>query len=165
MDTAQWAQLARQEGDPNPIFEGCALAPALAQFDPEGSVKIATLHADGELVGLAPLRRASRYYGRTLPHWTIWLHDNAFVGAPLIAEGHEHAFWQALLGWCDTRAGFAPWLHCPALPHDGAPYRALCPIADHTRPAARVWEGERAMLASDRPPGEYFEQAMSAKKR
>ncbi len=161
----QWRGLACEAGEPNPFFEEWALLPALEQFDAAGEVRFATLHAAGRLVGLAPIVHARRYYGRPLPHWTIWLHANAFVGAPLIARGFEPAFWAALLDWCDDRPGLSPWLHCPALPGEATPGALQAAARSQARPAAVVQETQRALLHSPLAPEAYFERAMSAKKR
>lgn len=163
---AEWAALARQASEPNPFYEHWFLAPSLAAFDPQGEVLLVQLRVDDRLVGLAPVRKAQRYYGRPVPHLAFWLHENAFCGVPLIAPGFEAAFWTLLLDWADKHARFACFLHCPALPEASAPEAALGMVArQEARPAGMVSREARALLASDLAPEGYYAAALSSKKR
>jgi len=163
---AAWDDLAGRAAEPNPFFESWYLLPALRAHDPEGDVRLFCLHHDGALAGLVPLAPLSHYYGKPIPHWSAWMHGNCFLGAPLVAEGHETAFWQALLAWADRHAGRCLFLHLPHLPLDGANYRALAALcAEPGRPAGLVHREERAMLASDLTPDAYLEAALTGKKR
>ena len=161
-----WDGLAADASDPNPFFERWFLAPGLEQIGTRERVEVMLFETAGRLVGLAPVARRRSYYGYPFPHLAIWLHDNAFCGAPLIRRGFEEAVWEALLAWADRHAGPAMFLHLPQLPLDGQVPLALSGVLAQTgRPAAIVQREERAMLRSRLPSGRYFEQAMSAKKR
>ncbi|MEL7737113.1 GNAT family N-acetyltransferase [Citromicrobium bathyomarinum] len=162
----EWDALAAAASEPNPFFERWFLTPSLASFDPEGRVVLAQLRVDGRLVGLAPLGRAGHYYGRPLPHLSLWLHANAFCGMPLVAQGFETLFWSSLLGWSDRQPGMAAFLHLPGMPEDCAPVHALTALATQTHRGHSVVEREaRALLASDLSPADYFTQSLSTKKR
>jgi len=134
-DPAQWDELARSASEPNPFFERWFLKPSLEAFDPQGSVSLAQLQCDGRLVALVPIRLSRNYYGRPVPHFSVWLHENAFCGVPLIARGFEAMFWSALLRWVDEHAGIASFLHLPGLPEGCGPDTVLaelvCDLADH----------------------------------
>ncbi|WP_231958760.1 GNAT family N-acetyltransferase [Altererythrobacter sp. B11] len=165
-ERTQWDALAQWAAEPNPFHESWYLLPALRALDTTGEVKLLCLTADGQLAGLLPVKRQSRYYGHRLPHWANWIHDNAFLGTPLVAPGFEGIFWRQVLAWCDARAGCATFLHLSQLPTEGPLHRALAAAcASRKRPAASVWQEERAMLASPLSPEEYLEQALSGKKR
>lgn len=161
-----WEALAARAGTPNPFFEAWYLLPGLARFDPQGRIQIAALMRGDAPEALVPLQRARRYGQHRLPHLAIWLHANAFLGAPLVAEGAEEAFWEALLDWADRNAGTAAFLHAAALPLETALAEALLAVgARQGRQIVLVHREERAMLASPLGPMPYLEQALPGKKR
>ncbi|MEO0063353.1 MAG: hypothetical protein RLZZ08_1913, partial [Pseudomonadota bacterium] len=86
-EVARWDALSHDVAEPNPFLESWYLLPALRSFDPDGAVQVLCLEADGQLAGLLPIHRSNRYYGHPLPHWRSWLHDNAFLGTPLVTPG------------------------------------------------------------------------------
>lgn len=161
-----WDELALQAGDPNPFLESWYLLPALRAHDQSGRVQLLRAHSQGQLVGLLPLVRQPRYYGKPLPHWAAWMHGNCFLGVPLVTRGLETAFWQAMLGWADQSAKTGLFLHLPHLPLDSTSYRALTAVCDEQgRPAGLVHCEERAMLASDLSPDAYLAAVLTGKKR
>jgi CelD/BcsL family acetyltransferase involved in cellulose biosynthesis len=163
---ARWDALAQWAAEPNPFHESWYVLPALRAFDTPRKVALLCLEADGQLAGILPVRRESRYYGHPLPHWSGWLHANAFVGTPLVARGFETIFWRELLSWCDANAKGALFLHLAQLPSDGSLHEALRHVlAEQRRPAATVMLEERAMLHSDLSAEDYLEQSLSGKKR
>ena len=165
-EIARWDALAQWACEPNPFHESWYLLPALRAFDPEGEVILLCLESSGQLAGLLPVRRSARYYGRPLPHLTNWLHSNAFVGAPLVAQGFERAFWRELFAWCDARPGGALFLHLSQLPLEGPLHEALKQVlAEQDRQATTVMREERALLRSDLAPETYLEESLSGKKR
>jgi CelD/BcsL family acetyltransferase involved in cellulose biosynthesis len=158
--------LAERTGEPNPFFESWYLLPALRVHDPAGEVRLLRAYHAGVLIGLIPLARLPRYYGKPIPHWSAWMHGNCFLGAPLVAKGFEPAFWQALLDWTDNHAGAGLFLHLPHVPLDGPNHRALTALcAMQRRPAGLVHREDRAMLAADLLPEAYLEAALTGKKR
>lgn len=161
-----WDALAQCASEPNPFHESWYLLPALRALDPHGSVAMLRFDHDGELAGLLPLRRESRYYGWPIPHWCNWVHGNCFLGAPLVAKGLEREFWTALLRWQDHHCGAGLFLHLSQLPLDGPLHAALqAAVSAQGRTAALVHEEERAMLSSPLGAQDYFEASMSGKKR
>jgi CelD/BcsL family acetyltransferase involved in cellulose biosynthesis len=161
-----WDELAAKAAEPNPFFESWYLLPALRAYDPVGAVKILRFEDDGQLIGLVPLHRCTDYYGRPIPHWSVWLHGNTFLGAPLVACGQEAAFWTALGAWIDRQGSTGLFLHLPHLPIDGPMCRALTQVATaQQRPLGLVYREERAMLASSLSSEAYLEASMSSKKR
>lgn len=160
-----WDALAGCAAEPNPFAERWCLEAGLAAFA-DDRVQLAALTVDGTLAGVLPLSRRWSYEGYPFPHLGNWYHANAFCGAPLVAAGHEHAFWRELLGWADGHAGRALFLHLAGLPVDGPLYAALRDVcALERRPAALVHRLDRALLASDLAPQAYYDTSMSAKKR
>lgn len=165
-EIARWDALAQWASEPNPFHESWYLLPALRAFDPNGEVTMLCLESGGQLAGLLPVRRAARYYGNPVPHLTNWLHGNAFVGAPLVAQGFERAFWRELFAWCDAKPGRALFLHLAQLPLEGPLHDALTQVlAEQDRQGSTVLREERALLRSDLAPEAYLEESLSGKKR
>lgn len=165
-DPAGWDAIAAHAAEPNPFAERWCLEAGLAAFDPQSQVQLAALTDAGRLLGIMPLARRAHYEQYPLPHLAAWSHSNAFCGAPLVAAGHEHAFWRELLAWCDHHPGPALFLHLAQMPLEGPLYAALRDVsALERRAAAVVQRTERAMLASQLSPQGYFEASMSGKKR
>lgn len=163
---AAWNALAQWSSEPNPFYESWYLLPSLRALDPEGDVTLLVFEVDGQLAGLMPIARFTSYYGYPLPHWRNWVHDNCFCGMPLVARGMEMPFWQHMLGWCDTNAGFSLFAHLVQMPATGPVHEALKRVlVQRRRPAATVLTEERAMLASDRDQQSYLEASLSSKKR
>lgn len=163
---AAWDQLAQSASEPNPFYESWFLLPALEQFDPHHRVQIFAIEADGQLIGLLPLRRDLSYYGNPIPHLRGWTHDNCFLGTPLVLEGCERLFWAELLRWADAHPRLALFFHFLHMPVGGALHEALKREIERSgRPAATVMLEERALLESDLSPEDYFEQSLSTKKR
>ena len=161
-----WDALAGRLSTPNPFFESWYLLPGLARFDPSGRIQIGTLPSGDHLDALVPLQRAWRYGRHLLPHLAVWLHANAFLGAPLVAAGFEELFWEALFDWADNHAGAALFLHTAALPLGTPLAEALMAVgAKQGRRVEMVHREERALLASTLSPAAYLEQAVPAKKR
>jgi CelD/BcsL family acetyltransferase involved in cellulose biosynthesis len=163
---SRWDAPAERAAEPNPFFESWYLLPALRRFDPRGRGEVVRFERGGELLGLLPLERSWRYQRWPLPHWRAWSHPNGFVAAPLVAAGAERAFWAAVLAWADAHAGPALFLHLPQMPLDGPLAAALKAVSgNQARRIELVHRQERAMLRSERSPGDYLEQAVRGKKR
>lgn len=161
-----WSALAFSAAEPNPFFEEWFASPSLEQFVSGGDCVLAAYYSGGRLAGVLPLVRSSEYYGHPIPHMATWLHDNAFCGAPLVANGCEKGFWRALLKELDGTPGPALFLHLPALPERGHLNQALDTVLSaRSRPSAIVERKSRAMLASSLNSEDYLAKAMSAKKR
>ena len=161
-----WDALAGCAAEPNPFHESWYLLAALRAFDPGGAVQLLRFEADGELAGLLPLHAPNRYYRWPVPHLAGWVHANCFLGAPLVARGLEREFWRALLDWADANAARGLFLHLAQMPLTGPVYDALqAVLAERGRLAAVVHREDRAMLASDLSPENYFEVSLSGKKR
>ncbi|MDE2596358.1 MAG: GNAT family N-acetyltransferase [Sphingomonadales bacterium] len=163
---AAWDALAERCAEPNPFFESWYLLPSLRALDPRHEARMLRFHRNGELAGLMPLVRERRYYGWPFPHLRNWVHANCFLGTPLVARGDEDAFWRALFAWTDANAGLGLFLHLGAMPLDGPLHAALVQVlAEQGRESGVVLREERAMLASSLGQKDYFEAAVSAKKR
>ncbi|MBA3053945.1 MAG: GNAT family N-acetyltransferase [Sphingomonadales bacterium] len=163
---ARWDELAARAAEPNPFFEPWYLLPSLTALDPQGRVTLLVLEQDGQWLGLLPLVRSSRYYRWPVPHLCSWVHANAFLGVPLVAAGHEQAFWRALLDHADRTARAELFLHLGGIALDGPLFRALTEVTQsQQRRRALVHHEERALLSSRLVPEAYLEAALSGKKR
>lgn len=163
---AQWDKLSSIAAEPNAFAESWFLLPALRQFDPAGAVRLFTLYDGGKLVGMMPLAAQARYGRWPLPHIQNWMHHNAFLGTPLVASGHERAFWATLLSVLDSDPGSNLFAHFNGLTHDGTVARALASeCAGQGRTMALVHQEERALLEGDLSPEAYLEASVRGKKR
>ncbi|WP_419956751.1 GNAT family N-acetyltransferase [Novosphingobium kalidii] len=161
---AAWDALAEWAGEPNPFYESWYLLPSLRQLPSQ--ISLLRFEFRGKLAGLLPVVRPNRYYRYPFPNLANWLHPNMFSGAPLVTQGAEVPFWQALLRWADENAGAALFLHLRDLPLDGPLHAALNQLlASERRYAEVVHREERAMLASDLTPEAYWDASLSGKKR
>jgi len=165
-EIARWDALTQWAAEPNPFHESWYLLPALRAFDPGGAVKLLCLETEGQLAGILPTARVARYYGHPIPHLANWLHGNAFLGTPLVAQGFERAFWRELFAWSDARPGGALFLHLARMPAEGPLHDALLEVlAEQGRQGATVHREERALLRSALDPEAYLEDSLSGKKR
>jgi CelD/BcsL family acetyltransferase involved in cellulose biosynthesis len=161
-----WDVLTLQAAEPNPFCESWFVLPAAQALDPGKAIQLLRFESSGRLAGLVPVTRQRRYYGRPIPHLATWVHDNCFLGAPLVAAGDERAFWIALLDWADRHAGSALFLHLRRMPLTGPVLGALQEVLQETgRQSALVQHEERALLASSLDAEAYFEASLTAKKR
>jgi CelD/BcsL family acetyltransferase involved in cellulose biosynthesis len=161
-----WDRLALDASEPNPFFESWYLLPSLRHLAGAERVMILRYEHDGRLAGLLPVVRASRYYRWPVPQISSWLHANCFCGAPLVARGHEEAFWQAVLGWADKRPGPALFMHLRDIPLGTPIHAALERVLERQeRQAELVYRENRAMLSSPLDPDAYLEASLSGKKR
>ena len=163
---AQWHRLIARAAEPNPFFEPWFLLPSLAQWGHADRVVTKAWFVDGDLAGLLPIVRSAAYYGHIITHATGWLHDNAFCGTPLIAAGHEAAFWRTMLAHFDRSARRALFLHLPLLPAEGPVAAALDRVLGEAGRAHYIAADQtRALLAGGASPADYLAAAMTPKKR
>lgn len=90
-----WRHLAKIAVDPNAFFGPDVLLPALRHLKGDKDIRIFKLWHGDALVGLVPLG-PERFSRAKLPSVSAWLHDQAFLGTPLVAPGAETAFWEHL---------------------------------------------------------------------
>lgn len=163
---AEWDRLAARASEPNPFFESWYLLASLRNLPETDCVQVLCFEEDGELAGLLPIVRSSRYYRWPVPNLASWVHDNCFCGVPLVAAGAEVPFWLAVLRWADGNPGQSLFLHLRAMTVNGPLHSALnAVLASQRRPGAAVHHEARAMLQSDLGAEAYFEAAVSGKKR
>ena len=165
-----WIDLDRLSAGTNIFAESTVLPAALAHCDPYASARLFLLWdgpaGAGRLIGLMPLSLEPLYGSRPVPHLQNWLHPNAFLGNPLIVPGHEREFWQALLSYCDGKAGRGLFFHLDRFALDGPGADALFALCrDQGRRCDIVQRHERALLQSSLEPEAYYEQAVRSKKR
>jgi len=163
---AAWDNLADHASEPNPFYESWYLLPSLRALDPECEAEVLVLTQGDCWIGLVPLARWKRYYGRPLANISSWVHANCFLGLPLVRHGHEAQFWRAFLSWTDRHCGSSLFLHLTQLPLEGPTHAALAAVLSETgRSAALVQNEARALLRTDLDPTAYFDASLSGKKR
>ena len=162
----EWQALERDVAEPNSFAEWWFASASLRHLAPPGGVRLALVRRAGQLIGTA-LFHCEEQYGRArIPHVENWLHDNQFLGAPLVRRGEEEAFWRAILLMLD-RAEWAPsFLHLWGMVEDSAVVRGLESAAGALgRACPRVHRRSRAAMASLLPPAEYLARNLSSKRR
>ncbi len=167
---AQWQALEDAAAEANIFNESRVLPSALVHCDSARDAGLFLLWDGrpraGRLIGLMPLALGQRYGQRPVPHWQNWLHPNAFLGNPLVADGQEQAFWTALLAYLDRHARSALFFHLDYFALDGPTALALRKIcAGQNRRCDIVRRHERAFVRSNLSGQDYYERAVRAKKR
>lgn len=162
-----WDALAQDAAEPNPFAEHWCLLPALQHFDRASAAQLLTVYdSPGQLIGIMPVARASHYGRLPLGHVTNWTHPNAFHGAPLVRQGSERAFWQAVLDAFGRLAWARPLVHFTGLTADGPLHRVLSEVMAVRGASCDVVHREiRALLKSELTPDAYWEAALRGKKR
>lgn len=156
---APWDALASTAAEPNPFYERWFVAASARHLQPPADARVAAVFDGATMIGVVPLHVASRYGRMPVRHVENWLHYHAFDGAPLVARGHERAFWAALLNALDEAAWAPGFLHLCALPADAALVHAI------PRPADVVLRHSRAMLRAGLSSDAYYETHVRKKKR
>lgn len=160
----EWDALAAQASEPNPFGERWYLAAAVTAL-PSHNICIAIVRDTG-LLGIIALAHQNRYAGLPLSHQANWLNHNAFLGTPLVRQGAEQAFWQALLTHLDTTNDAGLFLHLTSLPTQGPVVEALLATCKTSnRRIAQVHHSERALLERGLSPDAYWEATVRGKKR
>lgn len=162
--TGAWSDLAADATEANPFFESWYLRPSLEQFGDDG-VRTLLYEVDGTLCGLMPMASASGYYGKPLPHRSVWLHPNMFLGTPLVRKGHELGFWEKILTHVDSDPGRALFLHLNQLALDGPVFEALKNVCDdQSRALGKVAQFHRPVLDTKLDAAMYRDTAISKKR-
>jgi CelD/BcsL family acetyltransferase involved in cellulose biosynthesis len=163
-----WDDLAANASEPNVFAERWFVAPSLRHMLPPGRTRMIAVWADGghRLVGLLPLRIDDRYGRTRVRHVQNWVHDQSFLGTPLVRRGREREFWGEILATLDA-ADWAPgFFHLTGIVEGGPVHRGLAEAAAALgRPCAVVHRIRRAMLEAGLTPDAYKEAALRKKKR
>lgn len=159
-----WDALAADAAEPD-IFAERWFAEASRHLLPP-SVRLLAVRRNGQLIGLMPVIRAARYGRIPLRHTENWAHHHRFLGAPLLRRGHEAEAWHALLTTLDTDPTAGALLHVSGLVERGPAHRGLIAAAHSlNRPCDTVHRIERAMLATELAPDDYYTSTVRKKKR
>ena len=165
----QWDRLGVAAVEPNPFYERWFLGPAIDAFSTSPELRFFLLWEGApqrsDLIGLLPVG-PSRAFGRwPVPHVQNWMHHNCFLGAPLVREGHERAFWRALLARLDA-TDWPGFFHANGLVIGGPLHKALGDVcAGAARPCDLVHRAARAFLTGGVSADDHLACALSGKKR
>jgi CelD/BcsL family acetyltransferase involved in cellulose biosynthesis len=161
----EWQALAARASEPNAFSEWWFVVASVRHLA-DDSVRIAEVRDGGLLIGLLPLV-VERHYGRVpVAFVQNWRHHHQFLGAPLVRQGREQAFWQTLLLALDDARWAPGFLHLRDLPEGCPLHQALIAAATATgRAAPIVYREARAFLQTPLTPAEYFSQTVRKKKR
>ncbi|MEN1959339.1 GNAT family N-acetyltransferase [Luteimonas sp. MJ246] len=155
--------LAANATEPNPFYESWCLRPALEHLSSEPLQLLSVRSATNGLICVLPLTYRSHF--KRLPKRTLrsWIHESAFLAAPLLHRGHVQEAIDALLDWFASKGAAAGVIELVDIRMDGEVASALdTAIARRPQLLTRRTRWTRAMHRLDRPddPGH-----MSAKQR
>ncbi len=161
---AEWEALAADAAEPD-AFAEYWFAVASRHLAPPGLEQL-EVRRGGQLIGLMPVVRAGRYGRIPLRHTENWAHYHRFLAAPLLRRGHEADAWRALLTALDADPAAGTLLHVSGLVEHGPVHRGLIAAARSLdRPCDTVHRIERAMLATQLSPDDYYAATVRKKKR
>ncbi|MEN1972057.1 GNAT family N-acetyltransferase [Luteimonas sp. MJ204] len=156
-------RLAANATEPNPFYESWCLRPALEFLSTETLQLLAVRNATNELIGLLPL--TFRPHFKRLPQRTLrsWIHECAFLAAPLLHRGHLQEAVDAILDWFASKGAAAGVIELVDIRADGDVAAALdTAIARRPQLLSRRTRWTRAMHRLDVPDDP---EHMSAKQR
>jgi len=151
----------------NCFYDPRLLEPALAYFDPDGSVQIIEAHGPGGvLTGRFPVIRSARHGRYPVRHVANWVYPHCYYGAPQLRTGFERDAWASMLAALDAANWSGNFLHLRLLDPSGEAARALVALCQQEgRPIAEIARYERALLSSDLSAEAYWTGTVRAKKR
>ncbi len=164
-----WADLVQNASEPNIFYEPWFLEPSLNNFSTNPQLKLFLLWSGepvfSDLLGLLPIGPASKFGRWPVPHIQNWMHHNCFLGTPLVRQGHEDAFWSALMGTME-RGDWPGFLHIYGLTIGGTLDLSLRKVCQaQGRRCDLVHSEARALLKSDLEPEAYYSATVRGKKR
>jgi CelD/BcsL family acetyltransferase involved in cellulose biosynthesis len=158
---AEWTALAETASEPNAFAEHWFVAASLRALAGDEEVRLLEVRRGERLIGLLPVAPHQGYARLPVRILQNWVHDQMFLGTPLVAAGEERAFWTAILETLDA-AAWAPGLfHIRGLVENGPVHLGLI----HARGGLTVHRRVRALLESELSPEAYYAQAVRQKKR
>lgn len=161
----EWDALAADAAESD-VFAERWFAQAGATHLAPADVRLLAIRNEGQLIGLMPVRRETRYGRLPLRHSVNWVHYHRFLGAPLLRRGEEVAAWSAIIAALDGEPDAGSLLHLTGLVEGGPVHRGLIAAARLAgRPCETVHRIERAMLASNLAPDAYYAATVRKKKR
>ncbi|WP_395614614.1 GNAT family N-acetyltransferase [Allosphingosinicella sp.] len=157
----EWVALAESASEPNPFAEHWFAAASLRTLAEGRHVRLLEVRRSDRLIGLLPVAPHRGYARLPVTIVQTWMHDQMFLGAPLVAAGEELAFWSAILEALDEADRAASLFHIRGLVEHGPLHRALI----EARGGLTVHRRVRALLESELSPEAYYKQAVRQKKR
>lgn len=164
-----WCDLAKNASEANIFHEPWFLEPGLKHFCTDPDQRLFLLWegepSHSQLAGLLPIGPTNKFGRWPVPHVQNWMHHNSFLGTPLVREGFEKKFWQALLANLDD-GNWPGFLHINGLTIGGVLDVALREVcAGQGRRCDLVADEARALLKSDLAPEAYYSATVRGKKR
>ena len=158
----EWTALAAVASEPNAFAEHWFVAASLRALAGDADVRLLEVRRGERLIGLLPVAVDKGYARLPVRIVQNWVHDQMFLGTPLVAAGEERAFWAADPRRCSMRP---PGRRACSM--SAAWSRTGRSIAASSRRAVAltVHRGVRALLESELSPDAYYEQAVRQKKR
>lgn len=156
-------RLATAATEPNPFYEGWYLRPTLEFLRTDPLQLLVVRNREGLLICVLPLTLRPSF--KRLPYRTLrsWIHEFAFLAAPLVHRAHVAEAVEGLLDWFESGEGRFDVIELSNIRMDGA-FAAALDAAIAARPGllSRRTRWTRAMLRLDiaDDPGH-----MSAKQR
>lgn len=167
-----WDVLVAHAAEPNPFFEPHALLSAWRHLAPPDGIEVVLVWAPHplpgqppHLAGLFPVVRKPRFKGLPLGVVSIWRHDYAYLGTPLVRAGVAREALAALFAWLRTHTD-ASLFEWRAIAADGAFRHALIDVLQCVRlDAFQDSCHTRAMFRPAETAEAYLTEAIPGKKR
>ncbi len=118
-------RLAATAIDPNPFYESWYLRLALEFLITEPLILLSVRNASDTLICVLPLTPRSRFKRLPLRNLRSWVHDYAFLAAPLVHRDHVQEAVSALLDWLNSRQAPSGILELVNIRMDGPVAAAL----------------------------------------
>ena len=161
-----WEHLSADSAEPSCFLEHWFALPSLAHLRGALPVRVLSVWAGEELVGVMPLATAHRYGRIPVRHTVNWQSGQSFYVAPLIRTGWVELFWRAVIDTLDAAPWAPSFLSIVGIAEGGAVHRGLKAVAGECgRPCPIVHRQSRALLASQLTPDAYLDAAIRSKKR
>lgn len=157
-------RLARSAVEPNPFYESWYLRLTLELLATEPLILLSIRSASGTLICVLPLTQRARFKRLPLRNLRSWVHDYAFLAAPLVHRDHVDEAMAGLLDWFASRQAPAGILELVNIRMDGPVAAALAAgvVAHRNHLLSRQTRWTRAMYRLDVPDDP---QHMSGKQR
>ena len=131
---SEWTELSASASEPNFFQSHLFTLNSIALFA-ENIPQIVTIRENGVLIGIVLLRRDIGYGKLPVPFFRSALHQEQYLGTPLVRAGFEAAFAQGLCHWLDQAPLGYCFLQLSMIGADGAIADAISSFCEKDRRA------------------------------
>jgi hypothetical protein len=171
---AAWDELARHALEPNSFAERWFLLPALRAFGAGKHLLFVLVFTPDPkrpfgaplLAGFFPLQRRRGYKGLPVSYLTLWKHDYAYLGCPLLRREFAAESLTAFFDWLISDRDGSALLELPDSPAEGPFHQLLVDLLRHReRPVFVESCATRALFRPRADAAAYLHEALAMKRR